>query len=179
MSAKSDALFYLKNRKKFSFSPRHDIIFLYSKDGIDGIKAFIIYDSVGTVVLTKHPRIANSILKTKESLNFSIKQWAYGCACGYTIPIEIKDYLDSINAPEWIFKAVQALKWKIYFNSESVQREKIVSDIGFSNVVLTNFFNYNLKDIKLFWKNASENEKRFKNYYNDFINKVGVQDEKR
>lgn len=122
MSAITDAKFYLLHRKNFSFSPLYKPIFKYDKAASDGITAFVRYDSTGgkdeegeriEILYSRHPRIANALLRIKGGVNFQIKEWAAGMARGYTIPIEIKDYLEEMGAPEWIFKACQRQKWKI------------------------------------------------------------------
>ena len=85
-----DFNWYLKYRNIFTFTggkPEIQIIpnIEFDINGIDGKKAFHIYDSQGKLKPTKHPNILSSLLCTKASINLQIKQWAQGRADG-TLP---------------------------------------------------------------------------------------------
>lgn len=134
----SDFDWYLSVRHVFSLSPKHSKIFVrgYGKKDANGRKAFDSYDSRGVLICTRHPRVANAALRAKEAVNFQVKQWAEGMAWGYILPIEIKEFLYGLRAPDWVFKACQAQKWKIYFkHKERIDEQSKMTAHAASNLI--------------------------------------------
>ena len=131
--AKEDFTFYLKNRKEFIFSGTLEAKHKAIKGTATALEAFYSIDTYGKNIGTKHPNLLNSILQTKASLNFQIKQWAQGRADG-TLPLSeliggnnVKTlhwvngepkYYSSIakkyNLPHWVIDAVEKQKIKFY-----------------------------------------------------------------
>lgn len=132
-----DWTWYLKNRNNFVFSGKNVQSFPYDKNGVDGKKAFFLYDSQGKIVPTRHKTLAERMLKVKASVNFQIKQWAQGRADGTLPAIEfslegLDNYLNinwkerdyraleaatievELQLPEWVIKAVEHQKLNYY-----------------------------------------------------------------
>jgi hypothetical protein len=123
---KRDIYFYLKNRNEFCFSGTlsPDFTPIYSKSGVNGLTAFISIDSQGKNIPTKHPRLLESLLLTKASVNFQIKQWAQGRADG-TLPLSefSKKYLfENATSPiiEFEREAILSVKTLAWVNKEPV-----------------------------------------------------------
>jgi len=70
-----DFNWYLKFRHTFDFDGRLDRDIEYDTKGIDGKKAFFLFDSQGKLKPTKHPNLLRTLLKTKGSINLHIKMW--------------------------------------------------------------------------------------------------------
>lgn len=131
--AKEDFIFYLKNRNNFTFSGTLDAKYKAIKGNYTALESFYSIDTHGKNIGTKHPNILNSVLQTKASINFQIKQWAQGRADG-TLPLsefiglnDVKTlhwvngeprYYNSIveqfNLPNWVIDAVENQKKKFY-----------------------------------------------------------------
>jgi hypothetical protein len=124
MKISKEALWLLSVRHKFNFSPKFDCKMIeHDITGVDWMTAFIAYDTYGKILLTKHPRTLRKIIKAKGGLNFQIKQWAEALAFGYTIKIELTEYLYKINAPSWVLDAVQKQRYNIVFSDSNVQKK--------------------------------------------------------
>jgi hypothetical protein len=110
-----DFKWFLKMRHEFNFSgkdERDQII--YDKNGVDGKKAFYLWDSQGKIVPTKHPNLLFSLLKTKGSVNLHIKMFAEDrAACNWGL-IEIRALCIKWKAPDWFRQAVERQKVKYY-----------------------------------------------------------------
>lgn len=114
----SDESWLLKSRHIFKFSPKHINHSNFDRNGVNGLKAYKERESTGTILPTKHLRIFNCLIKIKGAINFQIKQWAEALLYGYQTKYELEEYLTSINAPEWILKATNRLKYKLYFENK-------------------------------------------------------------
>lgn len=107
-----DVRFYLSGRNFFCFdgSPYKEVE--YSKTGVDGIKAFHLFDSQGKLVPTKHPALLKRLIKTKGAVNLQIKQWAQGMAEKTLLPAKVsirEQEKRTGKAPE----PIESLEWKI------------------------------------------------------------------
>jgi len=114
-----DFIFYLRMRKKFNFSGDHlrdkngeILIVPFLKNGADGKHAFFVYESIGKVLPTKHPLLFFSLLKTKASANFHVKElYSSDRAKGFLCRVELEEIYDEINPPQWFIDSVE--KWTI------------------------------------------------------------------
>jgi hypothetical protein len=83
-----DYNFYLKNLDEFNFcgtlNPKHAAI--YSPTGMSARQCFYYIESQGKNKPCKEPELLNSLLLTKASVNFQIKEWAAGRA-DETLPL--------------------------------------------------------------------------------------------
>lgn len=77
-----DFNYYLKSRNTFTFCGKPQEEIPYDKNGLDAKKAFLKYDAEGKLLPTKHPNILGTLIKTKSSINFQIKEWAQSRATG-------------------------------------------------------------------------------------------------
>ncbi len=112
-----DFEWYLSVRKLFNFDGYDDWEYVvYDKNGVDGKKAFHIYDSLGKVAATKHPNILHTLLKTKGSVNLHIKMYAEDRAKGLFPLIEFRAFCIKLKAPYWFKEAVENQKYKYYPN---------------------------------------------------------------
>ena len=102
-----DIVFYLRNRHRFTFTGSPDVEFRYDRNGADGLTAYKRLDSTGKNVATRHPNLATALARTKASVNFHIKQWNEGASDGVFFIHELADYLDEIQAPEWVGEALK------------------------------------------------------------------------
>lgn len=109
-----DITWYLKVRHEFSFDGSIEREVKFNKKGIDGIKAFHIFDSQGKLVETKHPNILKTILKTKGSVNLHIKMYAEDRAKGILPKIEFEKICQQLDPPQWFIDAVEKQKYKYY-----------------------------------------------------------------
>lgn len=101
-----DVRFYIKNRHRFTFTGSQWIEFPFHQSGVDGLTAYKSWDSNGVIVATRHPMIAQTLSRVKASINFQIKEWKAGTKEGTLFEIEMISYLDEIEAPDWVLKAI-------------------------------------------------------------------------
>lgn len=127
---KDQILWYLSNRNAFTFSGGDIKYPQYEKSGLDGLKAFYVFDSTGKTEPTKHPELFYRLLKTKASLNFQIKQWAESRADGSLPGVLFSkrkmkevygddfgngdDIETEFNLPHWVVEAVENQKRHYY-----------------------------------------------------------------
>ena len=102
-----DVRFYLRNRHRFAFTGSNPVTFDYDPHGADGLTAYKRLDSNGVKVPTKHPLLAQSLAFTKASVNWQIKDWKAGAKDHAFFVHELRHYLASINAPDWVYKALE------------------------------------------------------------------------
>lgn len=107
-----DVRWYFKIRHRFTFDGNLERDVEYSKDGVDGVKAFHIFDSTGKLKPTKHPNMLRALLKTKGSVNLHIKMYAEDRARGYLPKVEFEEIIKELQAPEWFQEAVEKQKVK-------------------------------------------------------------------
>ena len=101
-----DVRFFLRNRHRFTFTGSADVVYTYDRNGIDGIAAYKALDSQGRMRATRHPTLAQTLTRTKASVNFHVKMWKDGAKdMGFT-PDELNSYLSEINAPTWVRDAI-------------------------------------------------------------------------
>lgn len=119
-----DFNWYLSMRNVFDFDGAlYNDEIIYDKNGIDGKKAFHIYDSQGKYKPTKHPNILRQLLKVKGSVNLHIKMYAEDRAKGYLPKIEFDKICLEYNVPEWFINSVEKQKYKYYSEIEFKQIE--------------------------------------------------------
>jgi len=109
-----DWAFYINNRKRFNFSGSNAPDVGFDEKGVSAKKAFLFYDSQGKIKPTKEPNLLREIFITKASVNLHIKMWAKGRAEGTFPKQEFGNYMNEINAPEWVSEAVNRQVKKIY-----------------------------------------------------------------
>jgi len=108
-----DVTFYLKTRHLFNFDgcvayvdKRGNSVIIYDENGVDGIHAFHVWDSQGKIIPTKHPRLLETLLRTKGSVNLHIKMYKEDRISGIFPKCEFELFVKEINAPDWFSKAV-------------------------------------------------------------------------
>ena len=109
-----DFKWYLKMRHLFSFDGRLEREIMYDPNGIDGRKAFHLFDSEGQLKPTKHPNLLRQLLKTKSSVNLHIKMFAQDRANGRLPLIEFRGMCIKWKSPHWFREAVEQQKYKFY-----------------------------------------------------------------
>lgn len=107
-----DFNWYLSVRHIFNFDGKSYIESNYNRNGLDGKKAFYIYDSQGKIVSTKHPNLLQILLKVKGSVNLHIKMYAEDRAKGILPKILFDEICQQIKAPDWFISAVENQKKK-------------------------------------------------------------------
>lgn len=137
-----DYFFYLSNKDKFNFGGSDvkadfgiqyqgepdqvvqdggkDLIvpfrIPFSVVGESAKTCFFQLDSNGKSVPCLEPVLLVEILRCKSSINLNIKIWAQSRA-EYTLSKgEIQEYMKEINAPDWVFKAIENQKQRILDN---------------------------------------------------------------
>lgn len=115
-----DVKWYWRHRRRYDFdgateyyTKKGELIIQYDRNGVDGVKAFWLYDSQGKVKPTKHPNILKALLKTKGSINLHIKMYAEDRANGLFPLIEFRGLCIKLGAPDWFRRAVEAQKDRI------------------------------------------------------------------
>lgn len=111
-----DVKWYLSMRHKFNFSGSDEVV-IYDKNGVDGVRAFFVWDSTGKVLPTRHPNILKTLLKTKGSVNLHIKMYAQDRAAGLFPKIEFRAFCIKYKCPPWLKEAVENQKFKYYEKS--------------------------------------------------------------
>ena len=96
-----DVRFYLRNRHRFEISGRVIPDIVYSRTSLNGLRAFMLYDSQGKLVPTKHPNILRTLITTKASVNLHIKMWKQGVTDLGFFTSEWHEYCDMLDAPDW------------------------------------------------------------------------------
>lgn len=109
-----DFNWYLSVRNFFNFSGALPQDIIFDKSGIDGKKAFHIYDSQGKLMPTKHPNILAKMILIKGGVNLHIKMYAEDRANGVFPLIEFRGLCIKLKAPYWFREAVEAQKFKYY-----------------------------------------------------------------
>ncbi len=95
-----DVRFYFRNRRKFDFFGGIVDPPPFSRNGLDGIKAFWLFDTKGQLRPTKHPRLFVALVRTKKSVNWHIREWADGFLDMFE---PIIYYLNEFtNPPAWV-----------------------------------------------------------------------------
>jgi len=85
----------------------------YSATGKSAKVCFFTLDSEGKSKACSEPQLLVELLRCKSSINLNIKIWAQSRA-EYTLSkLELQEYMESYQAPEWVFKAVENQKLKI------------------------------------------------------------------
>lgn len=126
----------LSVRHEFSFSGSCDREIVFDCKGLDGKKAFHIYDSTGKLRPTRHPNMVRTLLRTKASVNLHIKMYAEGRADGTFPKFEFLQMCEKIKAPDWFFEAVERQKIKNINNSNFPEWFKRQAENGGVNKIL-------------------------------------------
>jgi len=102
-----DWKFYTCNLNVFNFAgkPAPEIVQDFG-DGLDAKECFCIYDTTGELKPCTKPQLLQSVLVCKASVNLHIKLWVQGIIHSVLGLHELGEYLDSLNAPGWVMKAV-------------------------------------------------------------------------
>ncbi len=109
-----DFNWYINVRYHFNFSGALPLDIQFDINGIDGKKAFLLYDSQGILKPTKHPTLLANLILIKGGVNLHIKMYAEDRA-SFLLPKPEFEYLcKSINAPDWFRDAVENQKFKYY-----------------------------------------------------------------
>lgn len=99
--------FAIKNRHVLNFAgKRLDPFPPASLDGKSGMEAFIIYDTHGKIVPTRHPNLLTALIVVKSSLNLHLKMWKEGIIDGTFTGYEIRSILISLGAPNWAIDVI-------------------------------------------------------------------------
>lgn len=110
----ADFHWYLKMRNTFDFDGRLDKYDItHDPKGVDGKRAFLLLDSTGQVVPTKHPTMLKRLIKTKGSVNLHIKMYAESRADGCLPKVLFEEVCLEYGVPEWFILSVEKQKNKI------------------------------------------------------------------
>jgi hypothetical protein len=110
-------------RNTFNFDGQLDRDIEYDPNGVDGKRAFQLFDAQGKLVPTKHPNILRMVLKVKGSTNLHIKMFATNLhikmfaedrAKGVLPGILFKEICIEYDVPLWFKEAVEHQKGKYY-----------------------------------------------------------------
>lgn len=115
-----DLNWYIKVRHLFSFDGHQYREIIYDPKGIDGRKAFYLFDSEGKLKPTKHPNILRSLIRTKGSVNLHIKMYSEDRAKGLLPLIEFRGMCIKLKAPEWFYFAVEKSKHSLYKKDKEI-----------------------------------------------------------
>lgn len=111
-----DYTFYFNNRYVFTFAGSDVGItynVVYSDKGKSAKECFHKLDSEGKLLPCREKELLLELLNCKAAVNLQIKLWAQSRA-EYTLPlIELQEYLEFYQCPDWVLKAVEAQKTKI------------------------------------------------------------------
>lgn len=97
--------FAIKNRHRFKFTGSEPVVY-DSGGNTNGIVAFKTIDATGKWVKTKHPQLAANLHNVKSSVNLHLKMWKEGIKDHTFTGAEMRAYLTSIGAPDWVIDAV-------------------------------------------------------------------------
>lgn len=140
-SFERDYAFYLKNIEEFTFCgtllPKHQAI--PNDNGLSAKEVFYLIDSQGKNKECCEPELLDKLLLCKAGVNFQIKQWAEGRHDATLPKSELTEYLEKINAPEWVGVAVEKQRLKLYlaFGMDEL-KSKITEPIVMEYRVLMN-----------------------------------------
>ena len=109
-----DFQWYLKVRNYFDFDGSAPKDIAYDRNGIDGKKAFLMYDSQGKLVPTKHPSLLAKLIKVKGGVNLHIKMYAEDRANGCLPKVLFDEICEEVKAPLWFAEAVENQKGRYY-----------------------------------------------------------------
>ena len=85
----------------------------FSSTGKSAKVCFYKLDSEGKCKPCSEPHLLVEILRCKAAVNLNIKIWSQSRA-EYTLSkIELQEYMEHFDAPDWVFKAVESQKEKI------------------------------------------------------------------
>ena len=100
--------FYLScvSDDKFMFAGQDVVYKNFAPDGLDAKEAFYQVDTFGNYPPCREPVLAAWLLTAKKGVNLQIKQWAEGMAELTLMPFELQEWLEELQAPDWIFKSV-------------------------------------------------------------------------
>lgn len=87
--------------------------FPYSEQGKTAKDCFYKADSEGKRVPCSEPHLLVELLTCKAGVNLQIKQWAEGRADCTLCLVELQEYTEHYQCPEWVLKAVENQKLKI------------------------------------------------------------------
>jgi len=113
-----DFCWYLSKRHVFTFDGRLPRDIPFDRNGMDGRKAFFLYDSHGKVMPTRHPLLVASLMRTKGSVNLHIKMWAEDRANGILPRVLFDDICVQLNLLDWIIEAVEKQKGRYYTKAD-------------------------------------------------------------
>lgn len=126
-----DYTFYLSNKDNFKFAgsdlkrdyaiqfpgepedPENPFRIPYSPDGKSAKVCFYQLDSEGKCKPCAEPQLLAEILTCKAAINLQIKTWAQSRAEWTLSKLELLEYLECYNAPDWVLKAVENQKLRI------------------------------------------------------------------
>lgn len=119
-----DFCWFLKMRHTFNFdgcsnyfNKKGENIIQYDRNGIDGKKAFYLWDSQGVIKPTKHPNLLHTLLKIKGSVNLHIKMYAEDRANANMGGLEFRAMCIKWKSPDWFRQAVENQKVKIWIQN--------------------------------------------------------------
>lgn len=108
-----DFKWYLKVRHLFQFTGKQLPETTFDKNGIDGKKAFYLYDSTGVLNPTKHPVLLKQLIRIKSSVNFHIKMFAQDRGTFNLSKAELVHMcVFTFKSPVWFRTAVENQKYK-------------------------------------------------------------------
>ena len=79
----------------------------YNDDGVSAIEALYYYESSGVKKKCNDLETLENFFQAKGSLDLQIKMWAEDRAKGWLNSLEMNEYIDELNYPEWVLKAVE------------------------------------------------------------------------
>jgi hypothetical protein len=122
-----DYNFYVLNKNNFTFAGS-DIAAAYnieySEKGKTAKECFHKLDSEGKKLPCCEKDLLIEILTCKAAVNMQIKLWAQSRA-EYTLSlIELQEYMEHYQCPDWVLKAIEAQKTKLIKESVSEGKHK-------------------------------------------------------
>ena len=105
---------YVKYKNVFTFSGSADKKVEMCENGKDAKFCFHMLDSQGKLTPTTQPELLVSIIRTKSSINFMIKEWAQDRAKGYLPKLEFNTIAREYELSDWMVNAVEQQKFKHY-----------------------------------------------------------------
>ena len=98
-----------------------DNLIVFDENGVNAKESFFIFDSNGQIFSTNEPYLLKNLYKSKASINFHIKMWAEGRRDFTLSKVEFLRYCRQNRFPLWVFKAVEAQRWKGFDIREFVE----------------------------------------------------------
>jgi hypothetical protein len=111
---KRDFNWYLSVRHQFNFDGHAERLITHDSKGIDGKRAFYLFDSQGVLKATKHPNLLRTLIRTKGSVNLHIKMYAEDRAKAILTGMEFTEMCKTLKSPSWFYKAVEIQKFGWY-----------------------------------------------------------------